>query len=257
MPDQIVSAGVTDTPLARGRNALSRWAAVGVPAPQVERGCPRRGAQRVAARDAAVAASRAVPRAQRPAAPPGVPAPAPAVVGGEGGRWPIRGCTGAAGAAAAAPATAGGRRGNRWREDTLGRSQALTRAVAACAPCPEIPASWVGPTRMRQPARAGQRPVLPRAGAVPATRAPAVAAATLAANRRVDEPPAVPGQRGVAARGRGPDGGLLRARAAWAWGSWGANRRASRGAGADNTGAIGRHHVSSCTPLPDCIHAPS
>jgi hypothetical protein len=255
MLDKIVYAGVNNSSFEQGRHDLSKLAEVDVSAKQVERLCKRIGAERVAQRHQAVEQYQALPLTQRKEAPAGVTAPALAVVGCDGGRLQILERTGVPVEAEEAPDVEDGRRGKHWREDKIGLLQTMHSAVAACDPCPEIPESFVDPTRILKLARELKKQALPSADAVKDTPAPEVGVETLAENRHVYEPPEVKEKRLVASRVRWPDFGPILALAAWTWGFFGAQRRAFLGDGSDNNWAIWRQHFSSFTPILDFIHA--
>lgn len=253
--DKIVYAGVTNASFAQGRQDLLTLAEVDVSIKQVERVCQRMGSERVAQRAAAVAAYQGLPLTERKAAPAGVTAPDVAVVGCDGGRLQILERTGAAVEAEEVPEAADGRRGKHWRENKIGLLQTMTSEVSASDPYPDIPESFVDPTRILKLARELKKQAVPSEEAVAETPEPEVGAATLAEDQRVYEPPQVQEKRFVAARVRWPDFGPLLAQAAWRWGFFGAQRQAFLGDGSDNNWAIWRQHFSSFTPILDFIHA--
>jgi hypothetical protein len=255
MLDKIVYAGVNNSSFEQGSKDLSKLAEVEVPAKQVERLCQRIGQERVAQRQARLEEYQALPLTKRKEAPAAVTAPDLAVVGCDGGRMQILERTGAAVEAEEATAAADGRRGKHWREDKIGLLQTMTSAVAARDPCPEIPESFVDPTRIVKLARELKKQALPSEDAVTETAEPEIGVETLAENRRVYEPPEVKEKRFVASRVRWPDFGPMLALAAWAWGFFAAKRQAFIGDGSDKNWAIWRQYFSSFTPILDFIHA--
>jgi hypothetical protein len=255
MLDKIVYAGVNNSSFEQGSKDLCKLAETEVSIKQVERVCKRIGAERVAERDEAVAQYQALPLTQRKEAPAGVTAPDLAVVGCDGGRLQIMERSGAQVEAEEATAPEDGRRGQHWREDKIGLLQTMKSAVSARDPCPEIPESFVDPTRILKLARELKKQALPSEDAVKETPAPEVGVETLAENRHVYEPPEVQEKRFVASRVRWPDFGPILATAAWTWGLFGAKRKAFIADGSDNNWTIWRQHFSSFTPILDFIHA--
>jgi len=234
---------------------LAKLAEVEVPTKQVERVCQRIGNERVAERDEAVAAYQELSLAERKQTPPGVTAPDLAVVGCDGGRLQILERSGAKVEAEEADATAEGRRGKHWREDKIGLLQTMKSDVSASDPCPEIPESFVDPTRILKLARELKKQAAPSAEAAQETAEPELAAETLAENPVVYEPPEVLEKRFVGSRVRWPDFGPILATQAWQWGFFGASRKAFIGDGSDNNWTIWRHYFSSFVPILDFIHA--
>ena len=150
---------------AEGSELLERLADVSVSAKQVERVTRRIGAQRAAERDAEVAAYQALPLVEQFAVPAGVTPPDLAVVMADGGRLqildrtappvsapPTRAEEAAEGAAAEAwdeekvPA-------GHWREDKGGLLLTMQSEVSAADPCPDLPPSFLGVTRIPELAR--------------------------------------------------------------------------------------------------------
>jgi hypothetical protein len=158
--DKIVYAGVNNSSFEQGSQDLLKLAEIEVSAKQVERVTERIGAERVAERNEAVKAYQELSLTERKAVPAGVEAPEVAVVGCDGGRLQILERTGAKVEAEAA-AAADGRRGQHWREDKIGLLQTMKSTVSASDPCPEIPESFVDPTRILKLARELKKQALP------------------------------------------------------------------------------------------------
>jgi hypothetical protein len=255
MLDKIVYAGVNNTSFAQGSEDLAKLAEVAVSAKQVERVCKRIGAERVAERDGTAQKYQALPLPERKKAPAGVTAPNLAVAGCDGGRVQILERTGAQVEAEAATDAEDGRRGKHWREDKIGLLMTMQSEVSASDPCPEIPESFVDPTRILKLARELKKQAPPSEDAVKETPEPEIGVETLAENRRVYEPPEVQEKRFVGSRVRWPAFGPLLATAAWTWGFFAAARKAFIGDGSENNWTIWRLHFSSFTPILDFIHA--
>jgi hypothetical protein len=253
--DKIVYAGVNNTSFVHGSQDLWKLAEIEVSAKQVERVCKRIGAERVAQRDKEVETYQALPLPERKKAPVGVTAPPLAVVGCDGGRVQIFERSGAAVEAEAATSAGDGRRGKHWREDKIGLLMSMHSEVSACDPCPEIPESFVDPTRILKLARELKKQAPPNEDAVKETPEPELGVEALAENRRVYEPPEVREKRVLGSRVRWPAFGPLLATAAWAWGFFEAERKAFIGDGSDNNWTIWRQYFSSFTPILDFIHA--
>jgi hypothetical protein len=256
MLDKIVYAGTMNRSFEQASANLRKLAEVEVPTKQVERVCQRIGQERVTERDEAVAAYQELPLTERKQAPPGVAAPDLAVVGCDGGRLQILERTGAAVAAEEADvAEEVERRGQHWREDKIGLMQTMKSTVSASDPCPEIPASFVDPTRILKLARELKKQAAPSAEAAKETSAPETGAETLAENPVVYEPPEVLEKRFVGSRVRWSDFGPILATMAWTLGFFGAARKAFLGDGSENNWTIWRNHFSSFVPILDFIHA--
>jgi hypothetical protein len=255
MLDKIVYAGVNNSSFAIGSKDLSKLAEVDVSAKQVERVCQRIGGERLAERAQAVVAYQQLPLIQRKQTAPATVAPALAVVGCDGGRIQILERTGAAVEAEPAADAEDGRRGKHWREDKIGLLMTMTSTVSVSDPCPEIPDSFVDPTRIVKLARELKKQPLPSEEAAKESPEPELGVQTLAANPVIYEPPAVEEKRLVASRVRWPDFGPILAQAAWAWGFFGAARQAFLGDGSENNWTVWREHFSSFVPILDFIHA--
>jgi hypothetical protein len=255
MLDKMVYAGTMSRSFEQASQELAKLAEVAVPTKQIERVCQRIGQERVAERDEAVAGYQALPLTERKQTPPGVTAPDLAMVGCDGGRLQILERAGAAVEAEAVEVAAEGRRGKHWREDKIGLLQTMTSAVLASDPCPQIPESFVDPTRILKLARELKKQAGTGDEAVKETSAPEIGAETLAGNPIVYEPPEVVEKRFVGSRVRWPDFGPMLATQAWQWGFFGAARKAFVADGSDNNWTIWRKYFSSFVPILDFIHA--
>src|SRR6202011_1116588 len=142
-----------------------------------------------------------------------------------------------------------------WREDKIGLLQTMQSEVAAADPCPEIPESFVNPTRILKLARELKKQALPGEEAVKEAAEPEIGVETLSENRHKHEPPQVQQRRLVASRVHWPDFGASLASAVWAWGFFASTRKAFIGDGSDTNWTIWRQHFSSFTPVLDFIHA--
>jgi hypothetical protein len=280
LQDKIIYAGVTNPSFQAASADLAKLARAAVPAKQVERVTKGIGLERCDERDADAAAYQALPLARRKEAPPGVTAPAVAVVGTDGGRIQIFDRQAAAAQAAAAPLQAIApvaapaasvsqpgaaeetpaaedveRRGRHWREDKVGLLMAMQSQPSAADPCPDVPASFLDPTRMGKLVRQIRK-------GVPIAEEPARPAEDPEAEQQafqepeqVWKPPQVEHKRLVASRRPWEQFGPLVAAAAWAMGLFAASRRAFLGDGAENNWSIWRDYFSSFEPILDFIHA--
>jgi len=251
---KIVYAGAAHGSFEQGRQSLQELAEVTVSAKQVERLTRQVGGERVAERDGEVAAFQQLPLADKHQTPASVTSPDVAVIQVDGGRLQIfeRGAA-AAPATDEEPAVASGReRGRHWREDKAALLLTVDSQVSATDPCPEIPETFVDPTRILKLAReihavsAGQDGV-----AEPANEAPAEAAGTEEVRY---QPPVIVTRQVVASRLRWPNFAPLVAQAARQAGLLGASRQAFVGDGSDNNWAIWRRFFGSWTPIIDFIH---
>jgi hypothetical protein len=290
LQEKIIYAGVTQTSFALASEALAQLAGQDVSAKQVERVTKRIGLERCAEREAAVSAYQALPLVERKAVPDGVTPPAVAAVGTDGGRLQIldraSAATSVAGEAAAAaggamttvaeasapvtvasaPAAAAAEasapaapaaaqeRGRYWREDKIGLLMAMTSEASARDPCPEIPESFVDPTRMGKLVRQLGHGVASTEEAAQAATDPAAEAEALQNPATPWQPPEVQEKRLLASRQKWEAFGPLVAAAAWAMGLFGAARRAFLGDGSENNWTIWRSYFSSFVPILDFIH---
>ena len=255
MLDKIVYAGTMSRSFERASQDLRKLAEVEVPTKQVERVCQRIGEERVTERDEAVAAYQKLPLSERKSVPAGVTAPDLAVVGCDGGRLQILERSGGTVEAEEADAAEEGRRGQHWREDKIGVLQTMNSTGSASDPCPEIPESFVDPTRILKLARELKKQSVPSEEAAKETSEPETGAEALAENPHVYEPPEVIEKRFVGSRVRWPSFGPILATQAWQWGFFGAARQAFLGDGSDNNWTIWRNYFSSFVPILDFIHA--
>lgn len=251
---KIVYAGTTQGSYVQGNQSLKELAGVEVSAKQIERLTRQIGGERVAERDQAVGAFQKLPLADKHQTPPGGTSPEVAVILVDGGRLQIRerGAAGAAPVEDEAPPP-GRERGKYWREDKAALLLTVTSDVSSTDPCPEIPETFVDPTRILKLAReihavsAGQDGV---AEAVPAT----AAADEASAEQTRYKPPEIVTRQVVASRVRWPDFAPVVAQAARTAGLLGASRRALVGDGSDNIWAIWRRYFGSWTAIIDFIH---
>lgn len=255
MLDKIVYAGTMSRSFEQASKDLTKLAEVEVPTKQVERVCQRIGQERVDERNEAVTAYEALPLTERKATPAGIPSPELAVVGCDGGRLQILDRSGAKIEAEEADAAIEGRRGKHWREDKIGLLQTMKSEVFVNDPCPEIPETFVDPTRILKLARELKKQAASSAEAAQETSEPETGVETLAENPVVYEPPEVIEKRFVGSRVRWPDFGPILATKAWQWGFFGASRQAFIGDGSDNNWTMWRNHFSSFVPILDFIHA--
>ncbi|MFI5382493.1 MAG: hypothetical protein ACHRHE_24650 [Tepidisphaerales bacterium] len=253
---KIVYAGVAHGSFEQGQQSLQELADVAVSAKQVERLTRAIGSERVAERTAAVTAFQELPLADKHRTPAEVTSPDVAVIEVDGGRLQIRERDAARVAAAedeAAASSCGREKGKHWREDKAALLLSVTSEVAAADPCPQIPETFVDPTRILKLAReihavsAGQDGVAEPQPETGSAEQPSSTATAYA-------PPTIRTRQVVASRVRWPDFAPLVAEAARTAGLLGAARRAFVGDGSDNNWAIWRRFFSSWTAIIDFIH---
>lgn len=259
--EKIVYAGTSNSSFAQGQQDLLKLAELAVSTKQVERVCHRIGKERLAERAGAVSAYEALPLMERKALAAGVTAPTAAqvaVVGCDGGRLQILERGGRAIEAEEAEADAG-RSGKHWREDKIGLLMTMASVESASDPCPEIPTSFVDPTRILKLTRELKTKTAAREEAAKESSSPeaSLEALTDAAtdSKPVWTPPKVLAKRMVGSRVRWPDFGPILAQAAWSWGFFAASRKAFIADGSDNNWSLWRRHFSSFEPILDFIHA--
>jgi hypothetical protein len=252
---KIVYAGTAHGSFELGKQALQELAEVEVTTKLVERLTEQIGAERLAERNAVVAAFAALPLADKHQSPAGVASPKVAVAMVDGGRLQIL----ERGADAQAPdadddVPAGRERGKHWREDKAALLLTVDSAVSVNDPCPEIPATFVDPTRILKLAREIHAVAAGQDGVTEAEE-PTAGAAEAADEPARYEPPVIVRRQVVASRRRWPDFAPLVAQAARTAGLLGAGRRAFVADGSDNNWAIQRRFFGSWTAIIDFIHA--
>jgi hypothetical protein len=265
LQQKITYAGTVSRSFAEGSELLERLAEVTAAPKQVERLTRRIGAERVAERDAEVAAYQALPLVEKFATPAGVTAPDLAVVMADGGRLQIleRAPTPAAEPQPPAAEVAGVVEGEawdeekvpcgHWREDKVGLLVTMHSKVSTVDPCPDLPSSFVDPTRIPELVRELSRHVKQ---AEDATDAAAQAEAAEALEQEATyQPPQVQQRKVLASRLTWPLFAPLLAAAAWAWGFQQATRKAFVGDGSANHWRLQRRFFGSFVPILDFIHA--
>jgi hypothetical protein len=250
---KIVYAGVSNTSYQQGSRDLLELAELTVTVKQVERVTDRIGAERCAERDADVKAYQALPLAERKGVPAGVVPPEVAVVGDDGGRLQIWERDGAMTDAAAEPLEPeDGKTGTHWRENKVGVVMRMKSQVSASDPCPEIPETFVDPSKILRLARELKTKTAPREDGL---REPPDQEEPAAESTYEWKPPEVMQRTLVASRCCWAEFGPKLAQAAWSQGFFGASRRAFVGDGSENNWTLWRKHFSSFVPILDFIHA--
>jgi hypothetical protein len=263
LQDKIVYAGVTNPSFEAASTDLDKLSDLDVNAKAVERLAQQIGLERVAERDAAAAAYQRLPLPKRKEAPPGVTPPPVAVVGTDGGRLQIRDDPSAAGSVGSAQhlaptsptGAAAEERGRFWREYKIGLLMGMNSDVCADDPCPDIPASFLDPTRTDKLVRQLGKGVPVTEEAAQDSADPNAEQQALEQNEQRWEPPKVEAKRLVATRRNWEAFGPLVATAAWAMGLFAAARRAFLGDGSENNWTVWRRFFSSFVPILDFIHA--
>jgi len=274
---KIVYAGSNNTSYQQAQGDLDHLAELQVTAKQVRRLCKRIGDERVAERAAAVVAYQELPLPQRKSAPAGVTPPALAALSVDGGRVQIferppgsarpepaavvADLTPAVVVAATATTPVAGveeedeeRRGRFWREDKIGLLLTMQSAVSPHDPCPQIPKTFLNPTRMTKLVRELKKRAPPQEEAAKPTDDPDAGAEALRAPAARWEPPQVQAKEVVATRQAWAEFGPMVAAAAWALGFFAADRKAFVADGAENNWTLQRQLFSSFVPILDFIH---
>jgi len=273
--DKITYAGTASRSYVEASGFLDKLAELDVDAKQVERVTRAIGTERVRERDAAVQKFQELPLPQKFAVPESVTAPELAVVMVDGGRMQMRSDAEKSENAALAPpsgtsaaavqtatSTAESReweeessdRKGHWREDRVGLLLTMQSQVHDSDPSPEIPESFVDPTRIPRLVRELKKRVKPEEDAVADSAEPEVVEQTLAEDVHY-EPPKVQTREVVASRYRWCDFAVIVAQAAWQYGFQGAKRKAFVADGAKNNWTLQRRFFASFVPILDFIHA--
>lgn len=252
MQAKIVYAGVSNSSYRQASRDLAELAELSVSAKQVERVTDRIGVERCAERNAEVKAYQALPLVERKGVPAGVEPPPVAVVGADGGRLQIweRGNEPDAGSETLEPEQ--GTTGKHWREDKIGVVLQMKSEISATDPCPEIPETFVDPTKILRLARELKAKTAPREDGVcgPPDQEDSSTQSTYEW-----KPPEVTQRTLLASRCCWAEFGPKLAQAAWSQGFFGASRQAFVGDGSENNWTLWRNHFSSFVPILDFIHA--
>jgi hypothetical protein len=236
---KVIYAGTQAVSFRQGSRDLSELAELDVSPERVRRATERVGAERVAERDAAAANYAALPLPQQRQAPPGQAAPAVACVQMDGGRLQYRD-------------RAEPERNDDdtfWREMKVGCLWSMTSEVSATDPCPQLPASFVDPERMRNLVREIKGFSGPEQGEPQAEEQE---------EPRLDERPGRPEPlaRSVVATRHGVETfGTLLASEAHRRGFAAASRKAFVADGSEANWGVWRQHFSDYEPILDFIHA--
>jgi hypothetical protein len=233
---KVVYAGTQATSFPQGARDLKELAELEVSAERVRRAAERIGDERVVERDAQVAAYEALPIPARRTVSADSPRPAAACVQMDGGRLQFFD--------RAEPQR--NEDDTFWREMKVGCLWSMTSQVSAEDPCPQLPASFVDPERMRRMVREikgfsgpdafGEDDVEPR----------------------VDERPGRPeplARSVVASRHDVETFGKLLVSEAYQRCFPGASRKAFVADGSDANWGVWRRHFSDYVPILDFIHA--
>jgi len=140
---RVVYAGTQAASFPQGSRDLKELAELGVSSERVRRATEKIGAERVAERDAQVAAYEAMSIPARRVAPADQPTPTVACVQMDGGRLQFFD--------RAEPER--NEDDTFWREMKVGCLWSMTSEVSAEDPCPQLPASFVDPERMKKMVR--------------------------------------------------------------------------------------------------------
>lgn len=237
---KVIYAGAQAVSFPQGSRDLKELAEMDVSPERVRRATERIGDERVAERDAQAAAYEALPIPERRTLPAAAPAPAVACVQMDGGRLqffdraePQRNAE-----------------DTFWREMKVGCLWSMSSRVSAEDPCPQLPASFVDPERMRNMVREIKGFSGPEAVA---SEAP-----DTAEEPRLDERPERPqplARSVVASRHNVETFGKLLASEAHQRCFAGAARKAFVADGSDSNWGVWRRHFSDCEPILDFIHA--
>jgi hypothetical protein len=146
------------------------------------------------------------------------------------------------------------RRGKFWREDKIGVLLAMHSVVSTEDPCPQIPKTFLNPTRMTKLVRELKKRAPPQEDAAKEPADPQAGADALRENEEHWEPPQVQAKQVVATRRSWDQFGPMVAAAAWTLGFFAAARRAFVADGSENNWTLHRQLFSSFVPILDFIH---
>jgi hypothetical protein len=234
---KVTYAGTQAASFPQGARDLQELAELEVSPERVRRATERIGAERVAERDAQAAAYAALPLPERGKTPADQPAPAVACVQMDGGRLQFFD--------RAEPER--NEDDTFWREMKVGCLWSMTSQVSAEDPCPQLPASFVDPERMRKMVRE-----------IKGFSGPEAVAEDQAEEPRCDERPGRPQPlaRSVIASRHGVETfGKLLASEAHQRRFAAAGRKAFVADGSDSNWGVWRRHFCDYEPILDFIHA--
>jgi hypothetical protein len=234
---KVVYAGTQATSFPQGSRDLKELAELDVSSERVRRATERIGDERVVERDAQVADYEALPIPARHVVPADQPTPAVACVQMDGGRlqWFDR----------AEPQR--NEDDTFWREMKVGCLWSMTSKVSAEDPCPQLPASFVDPERMRRMVRE-----------IKGFSGPEGSADDEAEEVRIDERPGRPeplARSVVASRHDVETFGTLLVSEAYQRRFPGAARKAFVADGSESNWGVWRRHFPDYVPVLDFIHA--
>jgi hypothetical protein len=234
---KVVYAGTQATSFPQGSRDLKELAELDVSPERVRRAAERIGKERVAERDAQAAAYEALPIPARRTVSPDQPTPAVACVQMDGGRLQFLD--------RAEPQR--NEDDTFWREMKVGCLWSMTSNVSTEDPCPQLPASFVDPERMRRMVRE-----------IKGFSGPDGSVDDAAEGERIDERPGRPQPlaRSVVASRHGVETfGKLLASEAYQRRFMAAERKAFVADGSDSNWGVWRRHFSDYVPILDFIHA--
>lgn len=233
---KVIYAGTQAASFPQGSRDLKELAELDVSPERVRRAAERIGDERVAERDAQAAAYEALPIPARRIVPADQPTPAVACVQMDGGRLQFFD--------RAEPQR--NEDDTFWREMKVGCLWSMTSQVSAEDPCPQLPASFVDPERMRRMVREIKGFSGPDASGEDDEEP------------RVDERPGRPqplARSVVASRHDVETFGKLLVSEAYQRRFPGAPRKAFVADGSDANWGVWRRHFSDYVPILDFIHA--
>ena len=239
---KVTYAGTQAASFPRGSRDLKALAELDVSPERVRRATERIGDERVAERDAQAAAYEALPIPERRTMPADQPAPAVACIQMDGGRLQFFD--------RAEPERNADE--TFWREMKVGCLWSMISQVSAEDPCPQLPASFVDPERMRKMVREI------KGFSGPVSSADDQADDDTAQEPRVDERAGRPkplARSVVASRHEVETFGKLLASEAHQRHFAAAQRKAFVADGSDSNWGVWRRHFSDYEPILDFIHA--
>lgn len=234
---KVVYAGTQATSFPQGSRDLKELAELDISPERVRRTTERIGKERVAERDAQAAAYEALSIPAQLAVPDNHPTPAVACVQMDGGRYQFFD--------RAKPQR--NEDDTFWREMKVGCLWSMTSIVSAEDPCPQLPASFVDPERMRRMVREIKGFSASEASTEDETE-----------KHRIDQRPGRPeplARSVVATRHEAETFGRLLASEAYQRGFSGAARKAFVADGSEANWGVWRRHFSHYAPILDFIHA--
>lgn len=247
---KVVYAGSQSVSFRHAEKDVHTLAETRVSAARIRRATERIGQERVAHRQAEVAFWKGLSLPQQQQAPPGKTPPVVACVQMDGGRMQIFDRQ-----QSDAPAEKDVSQPGFWRENKVGCLLSMTSSVHDQDPCPQIPQTFVDPSRIAKLAREIKNAHSPAQKRKEPAEQDSVVEELVQEPPRHHKAPEIVSKTVVATRESVDVFGPLLAATAWGLGFAAAVRKAFVADGSDTNWSVWRKYFSHYTPILDFVHA--